>query len=147
MFSPFRAPQLSASYATYLFIQQDPSAGSPVTRANSCCFSCSCKEKARFWPHKTRTVHLSESSQQHFEPNFTFYHQRKNSSKYEVHTCCINIYICAYIHTHAHGAAMQNLQRGFGPRFVSSETHLVECTVLKTSIGEKPTLCSVHLRR
>lgn len=98
MFSPFQAAQLPALPTTSLFIQQDPAAVSPVTQARSC-FSCSCKEKTQFWPHKTRTVRLSESSQKHFEPNFTFYHQRKNGSKCEVHTCCINIFMCIYTHT------------------------------------------------
>lgn len=42
-----------------------------------------------------------------------FCQQRKNSSKYEAHTCCINIYICAYIHTNTHDVAPQSHSAGW----------------------------------
>lgn len=42
-----------------------------------------------------------------------------------------------YVHIHTHGAAIQNLQHGLGPCFVSSEIHFVEYNVVKTSTGGK----------
>lgn len=87
---------------------------------------------AERWKHssgRTEPVCLSEG----LGAKFSVLPSQKNSSKAWVHTWCINMYICAYIHTYTHDAAIQNLQHSFVSRLA-----LCEYDALTTGRGKNP---------
>lgn len=95
------------SCTTYLLIQQEPSAVSSISHRSHLVFPAA--ERRKHSSGHTKPVCLWEG----LGAKLCVLPSQKNSSKDWVHTCCINMYICAYIHTYTHDAAIQNLQHRF----------------------------------